>query len=53
MIDREMRCYVIEGLGGEGRAMDRFYKANERQHTNDKRFKMLYNPNIMFKNRLY
>lgn len=53
LIDKEMRLYVIEGLGGEGHAMDRFYRANERQHTNDKRFKMLYNPNIMFKNRMY
>lgn len=53
LIDREMRCYILEGLGGEGHAMDRLYKANERQHTNDKRFKMIYNPNIMFKNRIY
>jgi len=30
LIDREMRVYVIEGLGGEGKAMDKFYKANER-----------------------
>jgi len=26
---------------------------NERQHTNDKRFKMIYNPDIKFKNRMY
>ena len=30
LIDKEMRCYVLEGLGGEGKAMDRFYRANER-----------------------
>jgi len=53
LIDKEMRCYILEGLGGVGHAMDRLYRANERQHTNDKRFKMLYNPNIMFKNRIY
>jgi hypothetical protein len=27
--------------------------ANERDHTNDRRFKMLFNPDIKFKNRLY
>ena len=53
LIDKEMRCYVFEGLGGEGKAMDRLYRMNERQHTNDKRFKMLYNPNIRFKHRIY
>jgi len=26
---------------------------NERQHTNDKRFKMIYNPDVKFKNRMY
>lgn len=53
LIDKEMRLYVFEGLGGIGKAMNRFYLANERQHTNDKRFKMLYNPDIRFKNRIY
>lgn len=53
LIDKEMRLYVFEGLGGVGKAMNRFYLANERQHTNDKRFKMLYNPDIRFKNRIY
>ena len=53
LIDKEMRCYVIEGLGGEGRAMNQFYLSNERQHTNDKRFKMIYNPDVRFKNRIY
>lgn len=53
LIDKEMRMYVFEGLGGEGSAMHHMYKANERQHTNDGRFKMIYNPDIKFKNRLY
>jgi hypothetical protein len=30
LIDSEMRLFVIEGLGGEGRSMNLFYKANER-----------------------
>lgn len=53
MIDSEMRMYVIEGLGGEEKAMKKFYLMNERQHTNDKRFKMIYNPDVKFKNRMY
>lgn len=46
LMDKEMRMYVIEGLGGTNRSMDLFYKANEREHTNDRRFKMIYNPDI-------
>ena len=53
LIDKEMRMYVLEGLGGEGSSMNQMYKANEREHTNDGRFKMIYNPDIRFKNRLY
>lgn len=53
LIDKEMRFYVIEGLGGEGRAMNQFYLSNERQHTNDRRFKMIYNPDVKFKSRIY
>ena len=52
-MDSEMRMYVIEGLGGAGRSMNQFYLANERQRPNDKKFKMLYNPDVRFKNRLY
>jgi len=50
LIDREMRMFVLEGLSG---CMNKFYLANEREHTNDRRFKMIYNPDIRFKNRLY
>lgn len=53
LIDKEMRMYVLEGLGEDGQAMDQFYRVNERQHTNDKRFKMIYNPDIRFKSRMY
>ena len=52
-MDKEMRVYIFEGLGGEGKSMNQFYLLNERQHTNDRRFKMIYNPDIKFKNRLY
>lgn len=48
-----MRLYVIEGLGGKGNSMDLFYHANERQRPNDVKFKMLYNPDIKYKNRAY
>ena len=30
LMDSEFRMFVIEGLGGEGRSMDLFYRANER-----------------------
>lgn len=53
LMDKEMRMYVIEGLSGKGCSMEQFYLANEREHTNDRRFKMIYNPEIKFKNRLY
>ena len=45
--------YVVEGIAGSGKSMDLFYQANLREHPNDKRFKMLYNPAIRFKHRLY
>ena len=44
---------VLEGIGGEGNSMEKFYQANERERPNDKKFKMLYNPDIKFKNRIY
>ncbi len=53
LIDKEMRMYIIEGLGGPGKSMNQFYLANEREHTNDRRFKMIYNPDIRYKHRLY
>lgn len=53
IMDGEFRMFILEGLGGAGRAMDQFYQANERTRPNDKKFKMLYNPEIRFKNRQY
>jgi hypothetical protein len=48
-----MRCYILEGLGGLGNCMDEFYRENERETPNNKKFKMLYNPEIKFKDRIY
>ena len=45
--------FIIEGLGGPGKAMDKFYRFNERTRPNDKKYKMLYNPQVRYKNRLY
>lgn len=53
IMDKEFRCFVVEGLGGEGHSMDQFYRANERERPNDKKYKMLYNPGVKFKNRIY
>ena len=53
IMDSEFRMFVVEGLGGPGHAMDKFYKANERSRPNDKKFKMLYNPTVRYKNRMY
>ena len=52
-IDNESRVYVIEGRGGPGNSVDRFYRMNERERPNDHKFKMLYNPNIKYSCRLY
>jgi hypothetical protein len=53
MIDNEMRMFIVEGLGGQGHGMDRFYKSLERDRPSDYKFTMLYNPNVRFKHRLY
>ena len=53
IMDGEFRMFIIEGLGGVGHGMDQFYRANERTRPNDKKFKMLYNPEVRFKNRMY
>lgn len=53
LIDKEMRMYVFEGVGGEGKSMHQFYQINEREHSNDRRFKMIFNPELTFKHRLY
>jgi hypothetical protein len=48
-----MRMYVIEGLGGKGRSMNEFYRLNQRDHQNNSQLKMLYNPTVRYKERLY
>lgn len=53
IMDTDFRMFIIEGLGGKGHGMDQFYRASERSRPNDKKFKMLYNPIVRFKNRLY
>lgn len=53
LIDSEMRIFVFEGLGGKNNCMNRFYLRNERERTNDAKFKMLYNPDIKYQNRMY
>ncbi len=53
LIDNDYRIYIIEGLCGEGKGMQQFYLDNQRQRPNDKKYKLLYNPEVRFKNRLY
>jgi hypothetical protein len=53
IMDKEFRMFVIEGVGGAGNAIDQFYKANERERPNDKKYKILYNPDVKFKERIY
>lgn len=53
IMDSEFRMFILEGLGGRGHGMEQFYRANERVRPNDKKFKMLYNPQVRFKNRMY
>ncbi len=52
-MDAEHRIFVIEGLGGVGRSVNCFYNDNLRQRPNDKKYKLLYNPEVRFKNRMY
>ena len=53
IMDSDFRMFIFEGIGGRGYAMEQFYQANERTRPNDKKFKMLYNPEVRFKNRMY
>lgn len=52
-IDSEFRIVVLEGLGGKDHGMNWFYTSNMRKAPNSRRCKLLYNPEIWFKNRLY
>lgn len=53
LMDSDFRLYIIEGLGGEGKSMNQFYLENQRQRPNDKKYKLLYNPEVRFKHRIY
>ena len=53
LMDSETRMYIFEGLGGEGRGIHEFYKENMRQRPNDRKYTLLYNPDVRFKNRMY
>lgn len=53
LMDADFRMIVIEGLGGRGHSMNKFYRMNERSQPNQKRLKLLYNPEVRFKNRMY
>lgn len=53
LMDSETRMYILEGLGGESRGMHQFYLDNMRDRPNDRKYSLLYNPNIRFKNRIY
>ena len=52
-MDSETRMYILEGLGGEGRGIHQFYVENMRLRPNDRKYTLLYNPDVRFKNRLY
>lgn len=53
LMDSETRMYIFEGLGGEGRGVRQFYQENMRDKPNDRKYTLLYNPDVRFKNRIY
>jgi len=53
LMDQEYRMYILEGLGGEGRGIHQFYLDNMRERPNDRKYTLLYNPDVRFKNRMY
>jgi hypothetical protein len=53
LIDSEFRMFILEGIGGLNRGMDKFYQMNLRDQPNNRKYKLLYNPLVRFKNRLY
>ena len=53
LMDSETRMYIFEGLGGAGRGIELFYKDNMRDRPNDRKYTLLYNPDVRFKNRMY
>ena len=53
IIDEETRFVVLEGLAGPGLGMQSVYMEIPRMKENDKSFKMLCNPEVLFSDRLY
>ena len=53
LMDSETRMYILEVLGGEGRGIQQFYQENMRLRPNDRKYTLLYNPDVRFKNRVY
>jgi hypothetical protein len=53
LMDSDTRMYIFEGLGGEGRGVRQFYEENMRDKPNDRKYTLLYNPEVRFKNRIY
>jgi hypothetical protein len=49
IMDSEFRMFVVEGLGGKGHSMHKFYKMNERTQPNQKRMKLLLNQDVRLK----
>jgi len=53
IMDAEFRMFIVEGCGGPGKSIDQFYKVNARTRPNDKKFKILCNTQVRYKNRMY
>lgn len=53
LMDSETRMYIFEGLGGENHGIRQFYLENLREKPNDRKYTLLYNPEVRFKNRIY
>ena len=53
VIDDEMRIIVIEGLAGPGLGMQDVFTDMPRQSENNAKLKILFNPEVLFPDRLY
>ena len=53
LMDSETRLYIFEGLGGDDHGIRQFYNENLRERPNDRKYTLLYNPEVRFKNRIY
>jgi len=50
---QNLECSFLKDWVGKGHSMNKFYKMNERTQPNKKRLKLLYNPAVKFKYRMY